>query len=35
MFTVCKFRTSNTKLPIETGRWNYIAREQKLCQQRA
>jgi hypothetical protein len=22
IFTFCKFRTTNTKLPIETGRWN-------------
>ena len=25
IFTFCKFRTTYTKLPIETGRWNNIA----------
>ena len=25
--TLCKFRTSNHKLPIEYGRWNNIQRE--------
>jgi hypothetical protein len=23
IFLFCKFRTTNTKLPIETGRWSY------------
>jgi hypothetical protein len=32
IFTFCKFRTNNTKLPIETGRWNNIARENRKCQ---
>jgi hypothetical protein len=32
IFTFCKFRTTNTKLPIETGRWNNIARENRKCQ---
>ena len=26
-----KLRTSNLKLPIETGRWNNIAKELRLC----
>jgi hypothetical protein len=30
IFTFCKFRTTNTKLPIETGRWNNIARENRI-----
>ena len=29
--TLCKFRTVNHKLPIETGRWRNIARENRLC----
>ena len=33
MFNVYTFRTCNTKLPIETGRWNNIVRENRLCQQ--
>jgi hypothetical protein len=32
IFTFCKFRTTNTKLPIQTGRWNNIARENRKCQ---
>jgi hypothetical protein len=32
IFTFCKFRTTNTKIPIETGRWNNIARENRKCQ---
>jgi hypothetical protein len=24
IYTLCKFRTTNHKLPIETGRWNGI-----------
>ena len=32
IFTFCKFRTTNTKLPIATGRWNNIARENRKCQ---
>jgi hypothetical protein len=27
IYTLCKFRTTNHKLPIETGRWNGIDRE--------
>ena len=28
---LCKFRTSNLKLPIEVGRWHGIPREDRLC----
>ena len=28
---LCKFRCSNFKLPIETGRWFGIPREQRIC----
>ena len=28
---ICKLRCSNIKFPIETGRWNNIAREDRLC----
>ena len=28
---ITKLRTSNLKLPIETGRWNNIAKELRLC----
>ncbi len=28
---VVKFRTSNHKLPIETGRWNGIERSERKC----
>jgi hypothetical protein len=31
IFTFCTFRTTNTTLPIETGRWNNIARENRKC----
>ena len=27
----CTFRTGNTKLPIETGRWFNIPRENRIC----
>ena len=27
----CKFRTGNTKFPIETGRWFNIPRENRIC----
>jgi hypothetical protein len=30
IYTLCKFRTTNHKLPIETGRWNGIDRE-NMC----
>ena len=29
--TYCRFRTGNHKLPIETGRWNRIDRNQRYC----
>ena len=29
--TVCKFRTCNHKLPIETGRWHRIDRSERFC----
>ena len=29
--TLCRFRTTNHKLPIETGRWQNIARENRKC----
>ena len=29
IYTLCKFRTTNHKLPIETGRWNGIDRENR------
>jgi len=28
---ITKLRTSNLKFPIETGRWNNIAKELRLC----
>ena len=31
IFTLCKFRTVNHKLPIESGRWQNIARENRKC----
>jgi hypothetical protein len=31
MHTLCKFRTTNHKLPIETGRWNNIDRVNRIC----
>ena len=30
--TLCRFRTGNHKLPIETGRWSHIERNNRLCQ---
>lgn len=30
-YTICKFRTSNHNLPIETGRWMGINREDRIC----
>jgi len=30
MHTLCKFRTNNQKLPIETGRWNNIDRVNRI-----
>jgi hypothetical protein len=29
--TVCRFRTINNKLPIETGKWQIIDRGQRIC----
>ena len=29
--TFCRFRTTNHKLPIETGRWQNIPRQDRLC----
>lgn len=29
--TIARFRTSNHKLPIETGRWNNVDRENRKC----
>ena len=29
--TLCRFRTVNHKLPIESGRWQNIARENRKC----
>ena len=31
IYTFCKFRTANHKLPIETGRWNNTERENRIC----
>jgi phage anti-repressor protein len=31
IYTLCKFRTTNLKLPIETGRWYGIDRENRQC----
>jgi hypothetical protein len=31
VLTLCKFRTTNHKLPIEQGRWNNIQRENRKC----
>ena len=28
---LCKFRTGNVKLPIETGRWFNIERDDRIC----
>ena len=28
---MCKFRCSNLKLPIETGRWRNIPKENRIC----
>ena len=28
---VCRFRTANHKLPVETGRYNNVPRENRLC----
>jgi hypothetical protein len=31
MYTLCKFRTTNNKLHIETGWWNNIDRVNRIC----
>ena len=31
-FLLCKFRTTNHKLPIEKGRWSNIPRENRYCE---
>jgi hypothetical protein len=31
MYTLCKFRTTNHKLHIETRRWNNIGRVNRMC----
>ena len=31
IYTLCKFRTTNHKSPIETGRWNNIDRVNRIC----
>jgi hypothetical protein len=28
---LARFRTCNQKLPIETGRWNNVPRDQRIC----
>ena len=30
-YIVCKFRTGNHKLPIETGRYTRIQRNERIC----
>lgn len=29
--TLCRYRTTNHKLPIETGRWNDVDRSDRIC----
>ena len=31
-FTLCRFKTSNHRLPIEVGRWANVERHNRLCQ---
>ena len=31
IYTLCKFRITNHKLPIETGQWNNIDRVNRIC----
>lgn len=31
LFIMCKFRCSNHRLPVETGRWHNIPRAERLC----
>ena len=28
---ICKFRTANIKIPVETGRWKNIPKENRIC----
>ena len=30
-YVLCRFRTGNYKLPIETGRWENIERTERIC----
>jgi hypothetical protein len=30
-FTLCRFRTTNHRLPVEVGRWKKIIRENRFC----
>jgi hypothetical protein len=30
-FTLCRFRTTNHRLPVEVGRWKNIIRENRFC----
>lgn len=30
---LCRFRTTNNKLPIEAGRWQNVLRENRVCHQ--
>ena len=34
IYTLCKFRTINHKLPIEIGRWTNIQRDRRNCKLR-
>jgi hypothetical protein len=31
IYTLYKFRTTNHRLPVETGRWNNIDRVDRIC----
>jgi hypothetical protein len=31
LFLLCRFRTSNHRLPIEIGRWQSVNREHRVC----
>ena len=31
LFTFCKFRCGNHRLPVETGRWHNTPRSERLC----
>jgi hypothetical protein len=30
-FTLCRFRTTNHRLPVEVGRWKKFIRENRFC----